>query len=222
MKKSILSFFLFGAILSAAPVNVTFVDAGNPLKVVNNIYVGPYDLNVNGKAVQAMCMDDFRTVGGNWQANVTAVNGTDFSKTYVGNSKTFDIPGYGNLTIGAKDLYQAEAYLFSNIIKPNADRADIQEAAWAIMDPNTLANVFTSNNTAVKNILFDTYNNYSNFDASGYEILSDISNSSPNQEFMMGPTATPEPASFALLGGGLFAAGAARLFRRKKQTEVKA
>ncbi len=31
MKKSILSFFLFGAILSAAPVSVTMIDAGNPV-----------------------------------------------------------------------------------------------------------------------------------------------------------------------------------------------
>lgn len=227
LKKSILSFFLFGAILSAAPVQVTYLDPGHPAEAANGVYVGPYDLNVNGQTVQAMCMDDFLHVSGSWNANLTAVNGTDFSNTYVGHvlgndPHTFSIPGYGDITFGAKDVYQAEAYLFSEIIEPGADRANLQEAAWAIMDPNTLLNVFNTNNTNVKNILFDTYNHYSSFDASGYQIVSDVRGQ--EQEFMIDPTpasATPEPATIALMGGGLFAAGLARLFRRKKQTEVR-
>ena len=219
MKKSILSFFLFGAILSAAPVtaNVTFVNGGTPTVTVpgTDYEAGPYTLKVNGKTVQAMCMDDFLTVGGSWKANITSVSGNDFSNTYLGN-KTFNVFGQSYTT---KDAYTAEAYLFSEIIKPNADRASIQEAAWDIMDPATLTKDYTSNNTKVENVLQDVYLNYKNFNTSGYQIISDVNSCNPNQEFM---TSTPEPATFALLGGGLFLAGAARMFRRNKQTEVKA
>lgn len=221
MKKSILSFFLFGAILSAAPVNVSFVDAGHPTEWGYGANVGPYDLKVNGVTVQAMCMDNTLSVGGSWQANLTAVNGNDFSKTYLGN-KTFQVFGQ---TYTSKDAYTAEAYLFNEIIQPNADRANIQEAAWDIMNPLTLSKDYLTKNIKVENILLNVFANYKNFDTTGYEIVSDITNCDRNQEFMIDPTpasATPEPATFALMGGGLIAAGAARLFRRKKQTEVKA
>ncbi len=220
MKKSILSFFLFGAILSAAPVNVTFVDAGNPLQAAYGDYVGPYDLKVNGVKVKAMCMDDFLTVGGSWKANTTLVSSVNFSKTYLGNT-SFSIYGQA---FTSNDIYSAEAYLFSKLIAPSADRASLQEAAWAITDDKTLAKVFATNNTNVQNILQDVFTNYKGFDTTGYEILSDTADCNRNQEFMIKTTpasATPEPATFALMGGGLLAAGAARFFRRKKNAEVK-
>ncbi len=214
MKKSILSFFFFGAILSAAPVvNVSFVDAGHPVLSAYGADVGPYDLKINGVTVKAMCMDNFLSVGDPWKANITSVSGNDFSKTYMGN-QTFNVFGQ---TFTSKDVYTAEAYLFSEIVKPGADRADIQEAAWDIMNPDTLKK--DSNNTKVESVLQDVSLNYKNFNTSGYQIISDVNSCNPNQEFM---TSTPEPATFALLGGGLFLAGAARMFRRKKQTEVKA
>lgn len=47
--------------------------------------------------------------------------------------------------------------------------------------------------------------------------------SDSHQKFFIDPTAAiPQPAILALMGGGLFATGATRLFRRKKPTEVKA
>ncbi len=222
MKKSILSFFLFGAILSAAPVtaNVTFVNGGTPTVTVpgtNGDEAGPYTLKVNGQTIQAMCMDNFLTVGGSWKADITSMSGNNFANTYLGN-QTFNVFGQ---TFTSKDAYTAEAYLFSEITKPKADRASIQEAAWDIMDPATLTKDLNSNNTKVENVLQDVYANYKSFNTAGYEIISDIADCNPNQEFMTA-SATPEPATFALMGGGLFVAGAARLFRRKKQAEVKA
>ncbi len=95
-------------------------------------------------------------------------------------------------------------------MKPGADRADIQEAAWAIMDP---AN-YNGKDTTVNNYLEAAYLNYSSFEGSGYSIISDVDKGC-KQEFIV---ASPEPATFALFGGGLLAAGAARLLRRRKQT----
>ncbi len=113
MKKSILSLFVFGAVLSAAPVNVTLLNAGNPTAVDDSghYYVGPYTLTLNGVATPAMCVDDFieNNIGDKWVANETNVSSSDFSKTYLGNSgETFD--GYHATS---SQVYHAESYLFS-------------------------------------------------------------------------------------------------------------
>ncbi len=215
MKKSILSFLMFGAVLSAAPVSVTFVNPGNPLVVSNGVYVGPYTLTVNGVTTPAMCVDDFLEVhdGDKWSANETLVNSSNFSNTYLGNGgKTIEGTNYSS-----SDIYKAEAYLFSLITKPGADRSDIQEAAWAIMDTNTLNNVFNTNDTGVENYVYAAANNYSSFDASGYRIISQAGVQC-EQEFMV--ASAPEPASFALFGGALLLAGAARFGRRRKQVQA--
>jgi len=226
MKKSILPFFLFGAILSAAPVSMTLIDAGNPVKSVNGVDVGPYDLSINGVTVQAMCMDDFLTsnVGSShrWTANETAVNGSSFSNTYLGMTPNYS--NYNNLS--DKQVYILEAYLFNQLVQPNADRVDIQQAAWDIMDSTSLWG--DRHNSTISGILTSALANYSSFDTTGYEIVTDVNGNGyncGNQEFMIHPdpaSATPEPATLALMGGGLFAAGALRLFRRTKQAEVKA
>jgi len=213
MKKTIFSLLIFGAILSASPIPVTFVSATSD--------IGPYTLNVNGQNVQAMCMDDFLHVSANetWNANVTAVNSTDFSNTYFGN-QTVSAYGY---TLTSANIYTMEAYLFSQITQPNADRTDIQQAAWAIMDQNTLNNVINSGNTAVENVLGQALANYSSFDASSYEILSDTTTGSDAaQEFMTQGSAAPEPATFALFGLGFVAAGATRFLRKKKKLDAQA
>ena len=216
MKKSLLSFFLFGALLSAAPVNVTFVDAGNPGVVRSNDYVGPYTLSINGVITPAMCMDDFLEVywGDKWTANVTNAAGPNFKNTYLGNhGETID-----GIHISSKDVYSAEAYLFSLLIKPGADRSDIQEAAWAIMDQNTLNSVIGDNDRPVETYLLAAVENYKTFNASGFRIISETGryNSNFKQEFMV--ASAPEPASMALLGGGLLLAGGARFLRRRRKT----
>ncbi len=210
MKKAILSFIFLGTMLSAAPVNVTLLNAGNgAVDSTRQYYVGPYTLTINGKATPAMCVDDFidNGIGAAWKANVTAANSADLSNTYLGNNgKT--IEGY---SFTSTQIYQAEAYLFSEIIKPGADQADIQEAAWFIMDPN---NPTYANNTGVQNYLNAAYYNSPSFDASGFSIVSNVDHGG-TQEFITAASA-PEPASFALFGAGLLAAGAARFARRKK------
>ena len=226
MKKSILSFFLFGAILSAAPVSVTLVDVGHPVQTVGGVDVGPYDLSINGVTVQAMCMDDFLTsrVGSSnkWNANISSVNG-NLSNTYLGQTNSSnEIGGFLPPSYTDKQIYTMEAYLFNQLVQPNANRGNIQQAAWDIMDATSYWGDYS--NSGVMAVLNDALKNYSTFDASGYQIVSDVSSDCDhrNQEFMIHTSATPEPATFALMGGGLFAAGALRFFRRKKETEVKA
>ncbi len=215
MKKTFLSFILFGAVLSAAPVNVTLQNAGNgAVDSTGRYYVGPYTLTLNGVSTPAMCVDDFidNPLGASWQANETKANASDFSNTYLGNSGT-TIEG---LSFTSAQVYQAEAYLFSLITKPGADQADIQEAAWYIMDPTS--NTYANNN-GVQNYLESAYYNSPNFDVSGYSIVSNL-NKGATQEFMVANA--PEPASFALFGAGLFVAGFARFARRKKGVTLEA
>lgn len=159
-------------------------------------------------------MDDFLEVGNGdqWKANKTAVTGSNFSGTYLG-SDGKDILGQHYTS---KQVYTAEAYLFSLITKPGADRSDIQEAAWAIMDSGTLANVINSNNTGVENYLEAAANNFASFDASGYSIISQTGpvDDCSKQEFMV--ASTPEPGTIGLFGGSVFLAGLSRVFRRRK------
>lgn len=223
MKKAIFSLFLFGAMLSAGPVNtvqVTFENA-KPVETVpgmGSAEAGPYTLDVNGVWVPAMCMDDFRTVDSTpWTAAVTSVTSSNLSATVLGNGST----SIGNTTITNTQAYEMEAYLFSEIVQPNANRPDLQLAAWSIMDSSTynmVANGKGSSNADLTayNDLWGAYNvvtnPHSGFDFGGYEILSDTANCS--QEFMV---ATPEPATCLLFGIGLLVAGAARFSRRRKQ-----
>ncbi len=214
MKKTILSFLFLGAVLSAAPVNVTLLNTGNNMvDSSGQFYVGPYTLTLNGTATPAMCMNDNidNNVGDSWTANKTAVTSSDLGNTYLGNAGTRTIEGY---TFSSAQIYNAEAYLFSQIVKPGADQADIQEAAWFIMDPT---NTTYANNAGVQNYLLDAYNNSPSFDASYYSIVSNVDGAGQpgtTQEFLV--ASAPEPASFALFGGGLIAVGAARMFRRKR------
>jgi hypothetical protein len=217
MKKAIISLFFFGSILCADTVQMSYDTVSSVVTVpsVNNDYAGPYIMDVNGHLVPGMCMDDFRGVNGTWTANVTNVDSSNLSNTVLGNT-TFSEYGY---TITSSQIYKMEAYLFSEIIQPNADRANLQLAAWALMDPNTLANVINSNNVTVENDELAAYNVVTNpqsgFNFGGYEILSDVDGK--NQEFLV---AAPEPSTYLLLGSGLIIAGALRFSRRRKGASV--
>jgi hypothetical protein len=216
MKKAILSFFIFGAaILSANTVSVKFVSA-NPVVTVpgEGGDAGPYTLSVNGQNVLGMCLDDFLNVSNNtWTANVTLANSSNLSNTILGNQTV----SYNGHTLTSSQTYGMEAYLFSEIVQPNADRADLQLAAWSLMDSDTMYDVFHdhhSYDTTAQNDLLGAYNAILNpnsgFNPANYEILTDTSKFG-SQEFIV---ASPEPSTYLLLGSGLLLAGIMR-FRRK-------
>jgi hypothetical protein len=211
LKKAILPFLLFGAVIAASPVNVTWLNAGNGTPdSTGQYYVGPYTLSINGTATAAMCVNDNLTNNGDvWRANLTAANSTDFSDTHLGNSgQTINGVFYSSAQV-----YNAEAYLFSLITQPGADQADIQEAAWFIMDPSNPAYGSISR---VHSYFLAAVNNSSQFDSGAFSIVSDTTGEG-HQEFIVSASATttPEPASAAFLGCGLLAAGVARIRRGK-------
>ena len=210
MKHCIFALFLFGALLHASTVDVTLLNAGNgAIDSTGRYYVGPYNLTINGVVTPAMCMDDFveDNLEDRWSANVTAANSSDFSSTYLGNGgETLNGEFYTSAQI-----YNAEAYLFSLIIKPGADQADIQEAAWLIMDSS---NPTYASNAGVQSYFLAATDNAKSFNSSGFSIISDV-NKFGAQEFMV-TSPTPEPSTVVLLGTGLVAFGAARLRRRKQ------
>ncbi|MGH9582449.1 MAG: PEP-CTERM sorting domain-containing protein [Bryobacteraceae bacterium] len=197
---------LAGAMVYATPMptaKVTLANAGNPTNlIVGNIYIGPYTLTINGQNYAAMCIDynDESWIGASWNAYLTPVAGGDFADTYQAANKN------------VAQEYGEEAYLFSQITQPgiaNQQRTDIQEAGWSITDPSYTPDA------GAQTWLQLAEADYSSMNLNGYEIVSSV-NTPHQQEFMI---ATPEPASWSLLGLGLLACAAFALYRRKRAAQ---
>ena len=188
-----------GSVLFAAPVTqVTLVNAGSPLVSDGSYYVGPYTLQVNGQNTPVMCVDflDDSRVGDKWSANISTVGG-DISKTY-----------HPADTV----QYEEEAYLFSQIIKPNADRLDIQHAAWNITDSAY------SIDSAAQSWVNQAMQNYQNVSFQNYELISDVYQGSGREQEFLTMVASPEPAPAFLLSGcfgiALMIFGASKKWRK--------
>ncbi len=210
--KYILTFFMFGALLSAGPVSVTLVNAGNPvLHDGNGVDVGPYTLSLNGMNYAALCVDnkDWSQLNSPWSADLTAVNSSNLSDTYH--------PAEGI-------EYEEDAYLYSLITKPGADRVDLQHAAWDIINDSITSSTslaglhLFSGDTSLINQATADYNK-SGLNFADFEIVSGFDKGTGReQEFIIGGNCdAPEPASFALLGVGLLMAGTTRAWRKRKQ-----
>lgn len=203
--KLISVFLLAGALLSASPV-ATLVSAGSPLLASNGVYVGPYGLTLDNKLYAALCIDDkdWGSLNAPWDVNVTLISSGNFSNTY-------------NPTKGQE--YMEEAWIYSQITKPGADRINLQHAAWDIMDLGitTLAhlNSDVSSSDGAYAFISQALTGYASMNFSGYEILSDVNTGKGReQEFII---ATPEPESVTLLGIGLLLAGLGTVRQRRKQ-----
>jgi len=207
------TFLIAAAALSAAPITqVKLVNAGTPLDVVNkvtidgttkwNVDIGPYTLQMNGQNMAAMCIDFFdeSNVGDTWSAYVTQVGSSNLSNTY-------------HPTDGQE--YEEEAYIYSQIIAPGADRTGLQEAAWDIM-------AYGITNSSYKYLIGDNsyidaaLSNYNKINLSGYEIVSDTV-AGCEQEFLV---AAPEPGSLMLLGAGLLVAFGVAGAQRRRRTAL--
>lgn len=212
MQKVLFSLLCFAAVGAATPVSVSFVNSGKPaIKDSHDDQVGPYTLKINGSDEAAMCMDDFFETSGSWSADLTPVTASNLGNTYLGNG-SYTLHGS---SISSEEVYLIEAYLDNEILKPGADRVDIQDAAWTFMDEIT-GHAEHSKSTTVSNIIADAEANYSSMNASDFEIVSEVDpEHRPEQEFMV---ATPEPASLGLFGGALLVMGMLRIKARQRRS----
>jgi hypothetical protein len=210
--KSILTFLMFGALLSAGPIGVTLINAGNP--VLNDGIKGdvsPYTLSAMGMNYPALCVDDkhWSTLNTPWSANLTTVASSDLSKTYHS---------------GEGVEYEEDAYLYTLITQASGtNRINLQHAAWDIINHSITSSTsltgltLFSGDTTLINDATQHYStsglNFANFD-----IVSSVDSGNREQEFIIGANCdAPEPTSFGLLSAGLFMAGASRAWRHRKQ-----
>lgn len=173
---------------SATPIPVTLASPGNLIDpsvtvgktTINNVYIGPYTLNLNGVLTSAMCIDfNIDTpLNASWTANVTSVGSSDLSKTYSPSDR---------------QEYEEEAYLFSKITAKGADQTGIQIAAWDIMYYGITSSSYTSQ-LSDNSYIDQALANYSSVNFNNFAIVSDTTIDGV-QEFIV---ATPEPSSLVL------------------------
>jgi hypothetical protein len=209
---SILVFATTGLISAAPTVSVTQTGVGNPAVTANvpnigDVYIGPYQLDINGTIVNALCVDPIHesNPGDSWTANVSTVGG-NISNTYnAGN--TAKVLGY---SLSSSYGYEIDAILFDMIEQPGSDRTTLQEAAWSLFDPT----LFGSDTAAIQDAAYQDFLksgiNLNTFDFSDYQILTDVNGS--KQEFLV--SSAPEPASWLLLLSGALMLGIG-VIRRK-------
>ena len=195
--KRFLSLLPLGAALGAAPITpITLINAGHPAQSDGKHFVGPYTLSLNGRDVPVLCIDfkDETRPGERWNAHVSQL-GLDLGDTYHPAELT---------------EYEEEAYLYTLIIEPDADRVGIQHAAWAITDPNFLANA------AAERWLLAAQEACRTVRWIDFKIMSEVPDhhGSRKQEFIT-ETLVPEPCLLNLLAG-VFAIALAFLRRKER------
>lgn len=217
MKKLLLSSLLSTAAMFAS-TTVTLTNIPSTAAKIDGIEVSPYSISVNGNTMQAMCVDPFDFVSKNesWNANLSTVGG-DISKTYRPTEAV---------------QYEEATYLYNQITQSGItaqQQIDLQKAVWTIVTPgyqNNSSFLGFGKTEWAPDAASDAYvadaqakYNTSGIDFSKYQIISSVDMNHKVQEFMVGPNVapTPEPASCAMLGGGLaILGGALRFFRRKR------
>lgn len=187
--------FLACAAIFAAPLTqVTLVNAGKPLMDDGSDYVGPYTLNLSDRNVAALCIDfaDDIQVGDRWPAYSSSL-ASSLADTYQPEKFL---------------AYEEEAYLYTLIIQPGADRIDLQHAAWSITDADY------ERDSAAERWVLQAQQDYRTIDLTKFVIISEApgQKGSRSQEFItMSPTA--EPSCINLMAG-LMAIGLALLGRK--------
>ena len=195
-----ISLLFLGAALGAAPLTqVTLINAGDPAQNDGKHFVGPYTLSLDGQNVPVLCIDfkDATRPGDRWNAHVTQL-GLDLGDTYH-----------------PAELaeYEEEAYLYTLILEPHADRIDIQHAAWAITDPDYIANA------AAERWMAAAQEESRGVKWATFEIISEVPGHacSRKQEFIT-ETLVPEPCLINLISGSL--AITLAFYRRRARQET--
>ena len=199
MRLRIAALALLATTLSAAPAQAstqfTFVNGGSAIAF--GFYVGPYNGTKGtppGTPVTLNCVDFFHEVtnGQTWFANISSLETGAGVGTYTRWSD-----------LGA---YRQAAWLTTQYSANPGDIADIQATIWNLFSgtptPPSPSSPFWASQAA----------SHANDASSGFYVVTDVNKDDPRsvQEFIIQDntgnlvvTATPEPASLALLGTGL-------------------
>jgi len=209
-----------GSAALASQVTVQLTSAGGTVSNDGGVFVGPYQLQITGQGgqpitISAPCDDflDHITVGETWQANEIPL--TDYSSGLFGNEPN------------AQQRYWAAAYLTSLFNKPGYSYNDLSFAIWGLFESDAQSNtqnydseaaVLASNALTLASLQNDNLNDFP-----GWQILTPNPQTGDDrpQEFVVpGGTPTPEPATLALLGSGIFAVGMALRNKRASSPSV--
>jgi hypothetical protein len=170
---------------------------------------------VNGGTPIEMMCDDAQTeiyVGYSWDANAYSLTAADLPDL------KFASEGSASKML---DEYEVAADIESGVETGGINAGEGNAAVWSIFDPSFNTSVDHSAITAILNNA-QTAVNTGDLNFSGITIYTPSPLKS-SQEFIEGivttnypPTSTPEPATFAMLGGGLLVLG---LFGRRKRNQ---
>src|SRR5262249_1128713 len=197
---SLAGFFMMPA--SSLAISVTLLNGGNVVQ--SGVFVGPYQLRVDGNPLSAVCDDFYHDlfVGDTWTATARPLTKVNLQFFEFGN------PANPHLAINPMASYAEAAYLTSLFLThPQADWGAIHFAIWGLFDPAVSnASGFTSDAAACVNQAATLYTGgqITLAQFAGYQVLT--ANVIPPdgrgpQEFFVFPT--PEPGTLFLFATGL-------------------